>query len=67
MNEKRAAWASAALAAFCLITGQHPEEETGEAICDLISDLLHLAKAKGLNGYGGRARDRALRVRNLAS
>ena len=49
MNAKRAAWASAALAAFRLITGQHAEEETGEAIGDLICDLLHLAKAKGLN------------------
>jgi hypothetical protein len=49
MNEKRTAWASAALTSFCLITGQHAEEETGEAICDLICDLLHLAKAKGFH------------------
>jgi hypothetical protein len=49
MNVKRATWANAALATFCSITGQQAEEETGEAIGDLICDLLHLAKAKGLN------------------
>ena len=49
MNTKRAAWASAALASFCWMTGQHDEEEMGEAIGDLICDLLHLAKAKNLN------------------
>jgi hypothetical protein len=49
MNAKRAAWASAALTSFCAITGQDSEEEAGEAICDLLCDLLHLAKARGFN------------------
>jgi hypothetical protein len=49
MKARRTAWASAALASFRSITGQHAEEETGEAIGDLICDLLHLAKATGLN------------------
>lgn len=49
MNTRRAAWASAALAAFCALTGQNTEEEAEEAMSDLLCDLLHLAKAKGFN------------------
>jgi hypothetical protein len=49
MNTKRALWANGALASFRAVTGQTAEEEASEAICDLICDLLHLAKSWGFN------------------
>jgi hypothetical protein len=49
MNAKRALWANVALSSFRAVTGQNAEEEAGEAICDLICDLLHLAKSWGFN------------------
>ena len=49
MNAKRAKWADIALTSFRAATGQNAEEEVGEAICDLICDLLHLAKTWGFN------------------
>jgi phage terminase small subunit len=45
-NADRAAWALSALTEFVEATRV---DEPSEAISDLIADLLHLARAKGLN------------------
>ncbi len=43
MNDRRARWASLALAAFMAATRTDPED----AICDLIADLRHWADRNG--------------------
>jgi hypothetical protein len=42
-NYHRAAWANTAVKAFALETGLSLPTEREEAICDLITNLLHLA------------------------
>ncbi len=52
MNLQRASWARKALDAFAVETGQRPssnDDELGEALGDLMCNLLHLARAKGFD------------------
>jgi hypothetical protein len=49
-NETRAGWAGEALGTFASLTRLQPTEtDLDEALVDLLCDLCHLAKARGLD------------------
>lgn len=54
MNQNRAAWAAHALTAFKAITGADP----GDALADLLADLMHLVDQEGADFMAALARAR---------
>jgi hypothetical protein len=52
MNDKRAAWAAIAIAAFQKATGTEDED----ALCDLLADLRHWADRQGYDFEAASAR-----------
>jgi hypothetical protein len=47
-NEDRAVWAAEACETFAGLTGQNMESELPDIVCDLLTNLLHLADLRGM-------------------